>query len=86
MARRWKLWVIGTAVAATSILLVWWAAGKVLCQGLNGEAANQLVVVVRPSESLGVSLWGSAGDAEMVEVIFCVSTETSRVSVSNQCT
>jgi hypothetical protein len=53
-------------------------------QGLNDEAAEQLVVVVRPSNSFGISLWGDSGDAEEVEVIFCISLETGRVSVSNQ--
>jgi hypothetical protein len=55
-------------------------------QGLDDEAADQLVVVVRPSERFGVSLWGESGDAEEVEVIFCVQPETGRISVSNQCT
>ncbi len=55
-------------------------------QGLDDEAADQLVVVVRPSKSFGVSLWGETGDAEEVEVIFCVAPETGRVSASNQCT
>ena len=55
-------------------------------QGLDDEAADQLVVVVRPSDSLGVSFWGASGDAEEVEVVFCVSPETGRVSASNQCT
>jgi hypothetical protein len=55
-------------------------------QGLDAEAAEQLVIVVRPSNSFGVSLWGESGDAEEVEVIFRVSPETGRVSASNQCT
>jgi hypothetical protein len=55
-------------------------------QGLDDEAADQLVVVVRPSDSFGVSLWGESGDAEEVEVIFCIAPETGRVSASNQCT
>ncbi len=55
-------------------------------QGLDDEAADQLVVVVRPSEHFGVSLWGESGDAEEVEVIFCIQPETGRVAVSNQCT
>lgn len=59
---------------------------RLSCQGLDDEAADQLVVIVRPSNSFGVSLWGASGDAEEVEVIFCVSPETGRVSASNQCT
>ncbi len=55
-------------------------------QGLDDEAADQLVVVVRPSASFGVSLWGESGDAEEVEVVFCVEPEAGRVSASNQCT
>jgi hypothetical protein len=55
-------------------------------QGLDDEAADQLIVVVRPSECFGVSLWGESGDGEEVEVIFRVQPETGRVSVSNQCT
>jgi hypothetical protein len=55
-------------------------------QGLDAEAADQLILVVRPSDSFGVSLWGESGDAEEVEVVFCVSPETGRVSASNQCT
>jgi hypothetical protein len=50
------------------------------------EAADQLVVVVRPDKRYGVSLWGESGDAVMVEVIFCVQPESGRVSASNQCT
>ena len=56
------------------------------CQGLDDQAADDLVAVVVPSERLGVSLWGESGDAEMVEVIFQVDPETAIVSVSNQCT
>jgi hypothetical protein len=37
------------------------------------EAADQLVVVVRPDKRYGVSLWGESGDAEMVEVISACS-------------
>jgi hypothetical protein len=55
-------------------------------QGLDDEAADQLVVIVRPSDSFGVSLWGECGDDEEVEVIFCIAPETGRVSASNQCT
>jgi hypothetical protein len=55
-------------------------------QGLDDEAADQLVVVVRPSHRFGISLWGESGDAEEVEVISCVSPETSRVCVSNRST
>jgi hypothetical protein len=55
-------------------------------QGLDDEAVDQLVVVVRPSAHFGVSLWGESGDAEEVEVVFCVAPETGRVSASNQCT
>ena len=47
-------------------------------QGLDDEAADQLVVVVRPSKSFGVSLWGETGDAEEVEVIFCIAGNRSR--------
>ena len=59
---------------------------RLTCQGLDDEAADQLVVVVRPSTRFGVSLWGESGDAEEVEVIFRVSPETGRISASNQCT
>jgi hypothetical protein len=55
-------------------------------QGLDDEANEQLVVVVRPSDQFGVSLWGESGDAEEVEVVFCVRPESGRISVSNQCT
>jgi len=55
-------------------------------QGLDDEAADQLVVVVRPCECFGVSLWGESGDVEEVEVIFRVQPKTARVFVSNQCT
>jgi hypothetical protein len=59
---------------------------ELTCQGLDKQAGDQLVAVVRPSETFGVSLWGEEGDAEMVELIFRVQPETGQVSVSNQCT
>src|SRR5262249_22512342 len=55
-------------------------------QGLDDEFADELVVIVRPSERFGVSLWGESGDAEEVQVIFRVQPETGRTIVSNQCT
>jgi hypothetical protein len=62
------------------------ALTKLTWQGLDDEAADELVVVVRPSQCFGISLWGESGDREEVEVIFRVQPETGRVSVSNQCT
>lgn len=59
---------------------------ELTCQGLPSEAADQLVVVVYPSQTFGISLWGRWGDAEMVEVIFRVEPDTGRVFVRNQCT
>jgi len=59
---------------------------RLTCRGLDDEAADQLVVVVTPSDRLGVSLWGGSGDAEGVEVVFRVSPEAGRVSTSNECT
>jgi hypothetical protein len=62
------------------------ALARLTWQGLNDEAADQLVVVVRPGDQFGVSLWGESGDAEEVEVVFRVGPESGRVSVSNECT
>ncbi len=50
MARRWKLWVIGISVAATAVLLGWWATGKVLAPPLRPENFNQLRTGMPQSE------------------------------------
>lgn len=49
------------------------------------DPAKGVVVIVPPSDDYGVSLWGDAGDAERVQVIFEIDPADGTVSASNQC-
>lgn len=42
-------------------------------------------VIVPPSSTYGVSLWGPDGDAEMVQCIFSIDMRTGAVYAQNQC-
>ena len=53
-------------------------------QGIDDATNETLIVVVPPSDSYGVSLWGD-GDAEEVQVVFQIQGSSGTVSVSNQC-
>lgn len=46
---------------------------------------SEIWVNVPPNDALGVSLWGSDGDAEGVEVVFRIDPTTRTVSVKNEC-
>lgn len=55
-------------------------------QPLASASADNLMVIVPPSEDYGVSLWGEMGDGEMVQVILEVSLEDRSVRGYNMCT
>jgi hypothetical protein len=49
------------------------------------QQPTELVVVVPPPMTLGVSLWGPTGDAEGVAIVFECDLETQQVSAYNVC-
>lgn len=55
-------------------------------QGVEGiDPAEGVVVIVPPSETYGISLWGD-GDDELVQVVFEIDPKTGTVAAYNQCT
>jgi len=46
---------------------------------------TELVVVIPPSMTLGVSLWGRSGDAEEVTIVFECDLATQTISAYNVC-
>ncbi len=53
-------------------------------QGSEPEE-DELLVIVPPSSTYGVSLWGDEGDREGVQTIFRINTESLTVEAWNEC-
>ncbi len=68
----------GAAISGTDASGVTW-------QGIEEPWAD-FAVIVPPSPTYGVSLWGPEGDSERVLVVFSIVTSTLQVSARNQCT
>ena len=75
-ARPFALAEVGTIKPKQVNQLTW--------QGIVGNPARQLVVIVPPSKRYGVSLWGD-GDDSLVQVVFEIDPATGVVSAYNQC-
>jgi hypothetical protein len=59
-----------------------WDAFRSRAPNLAPEPPAQLVVLVPPPATLGVSLWGRAGDAEGVTLVFACDLGSRRVRAS----
>jgi hypothetical protein len=55
-------------------------------QGVHSLSADEIVFVVPPNPTIGVSLWGPWGDNEDVQVIFIYDSKTGKMRAYNACT
>ena len=55
------------------------------CAGLPGTQQADIIVLVPPPSTIGVSLWGKMGDEEEVTVIFEYKPQTASVKTYNVC-
>jgi hypothetical protein len=53
---------------------------------MKEDQPSDLVVVVPPPATIGVSLWGLTGDSEGVAIVFECDLETQKVTAYNVCT
>lgn len=55
-------------------------------QGVDPTNEDVLILVVPPNPRMGVSMWGPAGDAEEVQIIFNCDVAKGTVEAYNACT
>jgi len=56
-----------------------------VCQSVWELPDEVMVIVIPPNPELGMSMWGPEGDAEEVELVFCLNTETGEIQSNVGC-